>query len=104
MEKCKELNNKLRTMGVNLDMVDLSWTAPGGLKGAPLRPGAWRCNACGKIDIRKEPKCHFCGAPHPDEAGARQQRSPSYGRGGGNRDRGGDRRSQRSPSYDRRDR
>merc|ERR1712228_1152753 len=62
-EKARRLMDQLRGMGVTLDMVDLSWTAPGGLKGAPLRPGAWRCNSCGKIDFRVEPKCYFCGAP-----------------------------------------
>lgn len=105
--KAKDMQSMLSSMGVQVNDNDLTWSAAGGLSGqvkgglsAYMRPGDWKCPACGVLVFSSKKVCNKCWKCGTHRDGGR--RSPSA-RPRDRRDRGRRRRRSES-SDDRRDR
>jgi len=89
-DKADRMREELKELGVRIDDTQLTWNAPGGLRGVVNNPGGkgpiekrdgdWICRSCGKLVFATKDVCFSCGAPR-DSGGSR-----------GGRDRGRDRR------------
>jgi len=90
-DKADEIRAQLRDMHVNVDDLELTWNAPGGLRGTvdnggrPPPPGSkgsgkeggkrrekgerrdgdWDCAGCGKVVFAGKEACFSCGAAKP---------------------------------------
>mmetsp|Transcript_30065 Transcript_30065/g.70810 ORF Transcript_30065/g.70810 Transcript_30065/m.70810 type:complete len:165 (-) Transcript_30065:33-527(-) len=86
-DKADRMREELKDMGVRIDDTQLTWNAPGGLRGVVNNPGGkgpierrdgdWSCPNCGKLVFAAKDVCFSCGEPRP-----RGGRSRDGGRGG----------------------
>lgn len=97
-KKSDRLRDELRSLGVQVNDNDFSWTGPAGLSGnvqgkgaTQRRPGDWDCPKCGMFCFASKDRCKKCGTRKTSDGGG-GRRSPSYNRRdndrGGRRDRG----------------
>ncbi|CAE7483604.1 cysS [Symbiodinium natans] len=83
-DKADRMREELKDMGVRIDDTQLTWNAPGGLRGVVNNPGGkgpierrdgdWNCPNCGKLVFAAKDTCFSCG-----------ETRPSGGRGDGGR-------------------
>mmetsp|Transcript_130854 Transcript_130854/g.240680 ORF Transcript_130854/g.240680 Transcript_130854/m.240680 type:complete len:262 (+) Transcript_130854:128-913(+) len=102
-DKSDRLREELRSMGVQVNDDECSWTGPDGMSGevqggSKRRPGDWDCPSCGMMCFASKDRCFKCGTRKSGEKGGGGgdrggRRSPSYSRKG--RDRGRDKRRRR---------
>ena len=118
-DKADRMREELKELGVRIDDTQLTWNAPGGMRGVVNNPGGkgpiekregdWICKSCGKLVFATKDTCFSCGAPRPRDSGGRsgggrrdRRRDDSRGRGRRGRDRrgGGRRRRDYESEYD----
>ncbi|CAE7508233.1 cysS [Symbiodinium pilosum] len=86
-DKADRMREELKDMGVRIDDTQLTWNAPGGLRGVVNNPGGkgpierregdWSCPNCGKLVFAAKDTCFSCGEPRPSG-----DRGYNGGRGG----------------------